>query len=190
MSFLQKILNAAELLKVQNQQYSETLLLEGTAVAGEETLLKTDVSNIGHFKVSFLSGKYETLRDAVSPLGVHHTVDDNVSHLRGQLIDGAGQRKLFNTFIPLDLFCSPGRVRSITAFNNLTAWIEGAGVVADAASPGNNLFYPFEFRYTFAANSTILLYVKNDSDADIALSIAFWGTRILSSAAVPGAVNR
>lgn len=171
-------LNPTTLFNLQRSQYSEKLLLSDTVPAGQSKLGKTAVSNLGHFLCLHITGHFETLRYQGETV-----IDDAINHLRGQLIDGAGQKKLFNDYIPLDLWMSPGRERSNDAANVLTPVVDPA---VDTACCPPYLFYPQEFEYLFSANSDILLDVKNDSDYEIDYEICFHGIRILSSAAVSG----
>jgi len=165
------ILNASNLLKLQNSQYSEKILLEDTVPAGQSKLGKTAISNLGHFLCLHITGMFSTLRDT----GEEGVIDDpGVNYLRGQLTDGNGQKKLFNDYIPFPLWMSPGRVKSASATD------------PTAGDPSNNLFYPQEFEYLFAANSDILLDVKNDGNYDQTYSICFHGIRILAKASVQG----
>lgn len=171
--FSEKI-NAAALLSGQNRQYSEKLVMSDTVPAASSKLAKVAVSNLGHFLCLQLTGSYT----AVYTSGGSN-VDDGVCHLKGQLIDATGNRRLFNDYIPLDLLLSPGRVRTNAAAN---AIIAVAGV-ADTAPAGNALFYPLEFEYLFSANSEILLDVKNDSNYAVDFAICFHGIRVIASAA-------
>lgn len=170
-------LQASKLFQSQRSQYSETLILSGVVPANAGILTRTAVSNLGHFLCLRVTGSFSTLRtDAVVGL-----VDDGIDHLRGQLIDGAGQRKLFNDFVPLSLWLSPGRRRDLTALNAYQA----AGAVP-AAPAGGSLFYPVELEYLFTANSEILLDMRNDSNAANRFDVAFHGIRILSGVSVAG----
>lgn len=179
-----KKLDTAAMEKLQEFQYSEKLLLADTVPAGSGRLGRTAVSNLGDFLCLFVTGHFETLRgDGAGPPA--NTIDDAVNHLRGQLIDGAGQKKLFNDFIPFDLWLSPGRERSNDATNVVTPQIAPAPL-ADTAPAPFPLFYPLEFEYLFTANSDILLDVRNDSDVEIDYEICFHGIRRLASAAVRG----
>lgn len=172
-------IEAQKLFASQRSQYSEVLVLSGVVPANAGILTRTAVSNLGHFLCLKITGSFSTLR--IDPLAAPALIDDGVEHLRGQLIDGAGQRKLFNDFIPFGLFLSPGRRRDGTATN---AWAPTA--TAALAAPGGSLFYPGEFEYLFSANSEILLDVRNDSDAINRFDIAFQGIRILSGVSVAG----
>jgi len=171
-----KGLNASAMLALQSSQYSERLLMADTVTAGQSKLGKTTVSNLGHFLCLMITGSFETLL-----LGGSGTIDDGINHLRGQLIDSTGNRKLFSDYVPLSLWLSPGRRRSPTAANAFQP--DGAIITSPAANP---LFYPLEFEYLFAANSDIQLDVKNDSTAACKYEIVFHGIRILSGAAVSG----
>lgn len=177
-----KRINAAQLFAAQKAQYSEVLLMTGTVPASASSLVKTTVSNLGHFLCLRITGAFSTLLDDPGAPGT--PIDDGIDHLRGQLIDGAGQRKLFNDYVPLSLWLSPGRRRDGNAAN---AYAAGGSGPFPVANPGESLFYPTEFEYLFSANSDVLLDVKNDSDTAIRFDIAFHGIRILTGVSVAGA---
>lgn len=158
-----------EAFSMQNSQYMERLFMQVTIPAGQTNIGQVAVSNLGHFFCKFITGTFTTL---ASPAGA--IVDTGVSYLSGQLIDGAGQRKLFNDRIPLDLILTPGRRKSATSTTVLT----------DPVS--NSLFYPIELEYLFTANSTIILDVVNNSNEANSLEICFHGIRIISSMAQSG----
>jgi len=172
-------LSASKLFAAQKSQYSETILLTGVVAAGAGLLARTAISNLGHFLCLKITGSFSTLVLAGGPPAV--ATDDGIDHLRGQLIDGAGQRKLFNDFIPFSLWMSPGRRRDATAQN---AFFPVAPIPVSEATP--QLFYPIEFEYLFSANSEILLDVRNDSDNVNRFDVAFHGIRILSGVSVAG----
>lgn len=169
-------IQAQTLFASQKTQYTEVLRLSGTVAANAGQLSRVAVSNLGHFLVTKITGSFTTLTDVAATI-----LDDGVDHLRAQLIDGAGQRKLFNDFIPLSLFLSPGRRRDNAAANAFAP----AGLVPESPA-GNSLFYPVEFEYLFSANSEILLDLRNDSPAANRFDIAFHGIRILSGVSVAG----
>ena len=186
MNVISKRYSAGNDFNLQTTQYSEKIPLTGSIPAGSGVyLLKTNVSNLGHFKCQRITGRYETLgiynvtTGAIDNAG--SIIDDGICHIRASLQDGAGQRIMFSDFVPLDLFLSPGRMRTSTAANNLVTKTN-----ISKADPAPQLFYPDEFNYTFQANSDILLYCKNDSNQAINIDIAFHGIRILSSKAVSG----
>jgi hypothetical protein len=156
-------IDPAKVFEIQNQQYSERLLMSGSVPAGQTALGKVNVSNLGHFFSMFVTGTFTTLAMPAAAL-----VDTGVSYLSGQLIDGAGQRKLFNDRIPLSLWLSPGRRRDATSTTVLTDPI------------GNNLFYPIELEYLFTANADIMIEFYNSSNQTNYYEICFHGIRIIS----------
>lgn len=163
--FSQKI-NPSDVFDIQNGQHTERLLMAETIPANSTRLCKTNVSNYGHFFCMFMTGTFSTL-DA-------GPADNGINHLSGQLIDGAGQRKLFSDRIPFALWLSPGRRKD--------------SLVAGAAA-GNSLFYPIEFEYLFTANSDILLDVSNNSTYANSFEICFHGIRIVSDMAVANRIQ-
>lgn len=177
MRALNKKYDANALMDIQKYQYSEKIILEDTVPASSSKMGKVGISNIGHFYCLYITGKFTSLKTGGAGAGV----DTGVNYLKGLMFDGAGQKKLFNDYIPFDLFLSPGRVRNSTATN--TYQPDGAIVTS---SPANNLYLPIEFEYLFQANSDILLDVKNSSDKSIDYSICFHGIRIKSSYSVQG----
>lgn len=173
-------LDAKNIFATQKGQYSEKLVLSDTVPANSSKLCKTGVSNLGHFMCLLMTGKFSTLYGVTSPGAA--TIDDGINHLSGQLIDGAGQKKLFNDYVPFDLLFSPGRVKTTVAVNAY-APVSGGASLADKA---DSLFYPSEFEYLFTANSDILIDVKNNSNVNIPFSIVFHGIRILTGVSVKG----
>lgn len=156
-------IDAPDILNRLRFQYPEKLIISDSVPGGQAKLGKVAISNLGHFQVGYITGHFTTLKSGPS--------DDGISHLRALLSDGTGQRKLFNDYIPLDLWLSPGRIKSPL---DLTG--------ADS----NNLFYPDFFQYMFTANSDILLDVKNDSDFANDYDVVFHGHRVKSKVAVEG----
>lgn len=158
-----QVIDPEKVFGIQNQQYSERLLMQGSVPAQQTALGKVNVSNLGHFFCMFVTGTFTSLASPAAAI-----VDTGVNYLTGQLIDGAGQRKLFNDRIPLSLLLSPGRRRDATSTTVLTDPV------------GNNLFYPIELEYLFTANSDILLELYNSSDETNYYEICFHGVRIMS----------
>lgn len=158
-----QIIDPEKAFEMQKYQYGERLLMQVTVPAGSTAMGQVAVSNLGHFMCSFVTGSFTSL---ASPAGA--IVDTGISYLSGQLIDGAGQRKLFNDRIPLDLWLSPGRRKDAASTTVLT----------DPVS--NSLFFPIELNYMFTANSMIQLDVSNASDEANTLEICFHGIRIIS----------
>lgn len=174
---LARKLNAEDLFGVQRVQYSEKIVLEDSVPASSSKMGKVSISNVGHFLCQYITGKFTTNHTGGAGAGI----DTGISYLKGLMFDGAGQRKLFNDYIPLDLWLSPGRVRNSTATNTFSP----DGVIV-TSSASNHLYVPVEFEYLFQANSDILFDVKNSSDVSIDYSICFHGIRIKSANAVSG----
>lgn len=154
---------------LQNNQYMERLLMRGTIPAGQTGIGQVSVSNLGHFFCMFVTGTFSTLK-----LNGAVIVDTGISYLSGQLIDGAGQRKLMNERVPLDLWLSPGRRKD----GNSTGFLTDPG--------SNSLFYPIELEYLFTANSNIVLDVVNTSDTPNSFEICFHGIRLISQMTYQG----
>jgi hypothetical protein len=161
MDIFKKVINSAEIFNIQSKQREDRLLIEGTIPANGCSLFKVSVSNDGHFLSQFLTGKYTTLATVNNV-----TVDTGVSYLRGLIRDQGTNKPLFNDFIPLDLFCSPGRMKSDLSTTLSTD---------PAASP---LFYHYKLEHLFTINSDISIEVKNDSNQANKFSICFHGIRI------------
>lgn len=161
LNVLKKLVNSDEILKVQNCQYSEYILLEDTIPANSQKLTSVNISSLGHFLCVNMTGHYTCLQlDRQQAI-----VDTGICFLRGKLLDGSNNRPLFNDYIPLDLFLSPGRIKSAASTTLAT----------DPASSA--LFYPTRFEYAFPINSQVLFDVKNDSDVENKFSILFQGVR-------------
>lgn len=153
-------IDPSRILRLQNLQYSEKLLLTDTVPAGGQQMGQVNISSLGDFFCLYMTGHFTTLASPAAAI-----VDTGVNYLRGKMIDASNQRPLFNDYVPLDLFLSPGRVKSALSTTVLT----------DPAS--NQLFYPQPFQYQFTVNSQILFDVKNDSDEANTYEIVFHGVR-------------
>lgn len=188
-----KAFDVSQMLALQVVQYSERLLLSGVVPANSEIVAKTTVSNLGHFFCMFLTGKYTTLINIMDQQLGTRVIDSGIQYLRALLTDGAGQKRLFNDYIPLDLFLSPGRAKA-NCDNAYTDLLDNTVIppreVALAALPGQTLFYPIEFEYVFPANTDILLNVKNSSNHENSFEIMLHGVRILASASVKGVTRK
>lgn len=172
--FSQKI-DPEKLFEIQNSQYTDRLVLADTVPAGSTKLGKVNVSNLGHFFCMFVTGMFTT-----STLFQAAHRDTGGEYLSGQLIDGAGQRKLFNDRIPFGLWLSPGRRKDMSVAN-------AANILTDPIA--NNLFYPIELEYLFTANSDILLDVANTGLVENSYEIEFHGIRIISDMVVRNRIN-
>ena len=156
-----KILDPDKILDFQNLQYTEKLLLEDEVPANSMEMGKTNISSLGHFYSLFITGKFTTTYDVPD----ESPVDGCYCYLRGKLIDGSNSKPLFNDYIPLDLFLSPGRTKDPVTTN------------FDSIACSNNLFYPQPFQYMFTVNSEIQFECKNDSNYRNKYWIVFHGIR-------------
>ncbi len=163
LNMFSKEINPVKILKMQNLQYQEKLFLEDTVPGNSQKLGSVDISSLGNFYCLFMTGSYTTLivNDPAD--------DDGVQHLRAKMSDGSNNRQLFNDYIPLNLFLSPGREKDGIS----------SGVLTD--DPSGNLFYPQPWQYMFTLSSQILFDVKNDSDKPNHYRIAFHGIRFPES---------
>lgn len=159
-----KELDIDALFELQRVQYRDTIILEDTVPAGGTSIGRANVSNLGHFLCLSITGTFSTLYSPAAAI-----IDNGINFLSGQLIDGAGQRKLMNDHVPFPLWLSPGRRRDASSTT-----------LATTDPVPNTLFYPMEFVYLFTANSEILLDTQNTADEDNSYEIAFHGIRIIS----------
>jgi hypothetical protein len=155
MNLISKNIPMADLLERFKYQRLQVLLTTDTVDAGASKQSKTEVSTQGPFLCLFATGKFSTLKNNTGS-----AQDDGVSHLRCKLF--SDDIPIFNDYVPLDLWLTPGRVRDPQDLNG-------------AAS--NNLFVPVPFVYVFPANSNILLDMRNDADFANSFSIAWYGFR-------------
>lgn len=159
-----KKIDPKAILGLQNLQYQEKLLLSDNVPAGGQKMGSVNISSLGHFYCYFMTGHFETLYDDAGA-----TKDDGIVHLRSQMVDGSNMRPLFNDYIPLDLFLTPGRTKSADSTTFAT----------DAVA--NNLFYPQQFQYMFTVNSEILFDTKNDGEVEMNYEIVFHGVRLTTA---------
>lgn len=94
-----------------------------------------------HFLCTHFTGRFTTLSNGG---------DDGVCRLLAKLQDNGRSLPMFQDFIFLDLFLSPGRRKNS----------------AGAGDPTHQLFYPDEFVHLFKANSTIHWDFKSTATTD------------------------
>jgi len=157
---LEKLESIPKMFSVQDKKYRETLYATDTVPAGESKLQKINTSNVGDFLVLYITGSFTTLR-----VVDEHIVDVGISFLSAQLKDGNSQTLLFNDFIDMQLWVSPGRVKSVLS-NSLST-----------DPPAGYFLYPLEFEYLFSKNSDILIDVKNTGNTPNTWKLAFHGLR-------------
>jgi len=174
MRVINKLFDPRKILLDQSNQYTERLFSEDTIPAGQGKTHKVSIGSLGHFLCLWITGSFSslTIKDAQQ----NQVWDLGVNYLSIKLRDGNGDRSLFDDFIPLDLWLSPGRTRTEATF--LPApW--GYGTLPDDLGPvGNNLFIPIEFEYMFRANSEIVMECRNTSDFQNRYRLCFHGLRI------------
>lgn len=157
---LEKLESITRMFSVQDKKYRETLYATDTVPANESKLQKINTSNVGDFLVLFITGTFTTLKF----IG-EFIVDAGICSLSAQLKDGNSQTLLFNDFIDMQLWVSPGRVKSLLSVNLLTD------------PPAGYFLMPFEFEYLFSKNSDILIDVKNIANTPNSYQLAFHGLR-------------
>lgn len=168
--------NIGKLKDLQTRQHFNVLKAEGSVpavAAGGLLNITLNVSNEGDFFCQDITGSFSSLIEAAGPV-VH---DDGVSHLRAKIRDAGSGTDLFDDYIPLDLFLTPGRTRTAGVI------LAPAGLTVE---PSNTVFIPKRFVYVFRANTNIQIEVKNDANYANNFVIAFWGVRIKSPVAVAG----
>lgn len=134
------------------------LYLEQEIPAASQIDAQVNITSLGHFMLLTMTGDYTTKTAAGA--------DDGICQIYSQLLDGANQRTLFENFVPVNLFLSPGRSRSIAG-------------VGDAS---NQLYLELPFVYTFQQNSSIVMRLKNAAPFANTVRIAFKGVRVFDLA--------
>lgn len=144
----------AQVLELQRSQYEQILHIEKEVPANSQTDAALNLTGQGAFMLLSFTGSYTT-KTAVD-------ADDGINHLYAQLVDGANKWELFDSFVPLNLIFSPGRVRAVAG-------------LGDASQP-LRLEYPFI--YTFPYNSQIIWKIRNDAAFANTFRVAMKGIRI------------
>ena len=171
-------IDAGKIIELQRVQYETRLEIKGIINPQTTQQLKVSIGNLGHFICQWMTGSYTTLELKGPPAPAGACIDNGVNYLRAKMIDGTGQRELFEDYIPLDLWLSPGRVKANPAFLPPPFTL----APADLGAPSNNLFMPIDFNYLFQANSEIILDMKNDSTAPNFVTVCFHGVRVKTKA--------
>lgn len=159
-NFLEKLENPIAMFNVQREKYCEKLFVTDTVPAQSSRLAKIAIGNVGDFRCFYITATYTTL----SILGPD-IFDRGICSLSMRITDGNNQTLLFNDYIPMDLWASPGRVKSASSMSIATD------------PPASNFIMPMEFEYLFARNVDILCEVKNTSGTPNTWSIMFHGFR-------------
>ena len=175
MNVLLTKLSNIKLREAKTGQHREGILLQGEITAGGSSTVKVEVGTAGTIVTMRMSGQFSTL-----DYDGANVFDDGINHLRGQLIDTDKNLALFNDFVPLSLFLSPGRVKSkgslvagvFTPCVNYVKPFVGPPAY-DAAAASANLYEAQEFTHPFTVNSYIRLDMKNDAACSNQFSIYF-----------------
>lgn len=146
-------LSPSQIIEAQKTAYSQNLILIDSVPAGQTKQGILSIGSYGHFFLNYITGTFETINAGS---------DTGVCYLYGKLVDNAVNRDLFNDYIPLNLFCSPGRRASTKA----------------SGSPSNAIYSPEKFEYFFSANTDIAFSVKNSSDTELSYELCFHGIRV------------
>lgn len=170
-------INIGKLKDLQVLQHVNVLKAEVSVpavAAGGSAAVTVNVSNEGDFICQDITGSFSTLAiSAAPPAGL----DDGVNYLSVKIRDTGNGTDLFDDFVPLNLFLSPGRIRTAGII------IAPAGL---AVEPSNQIFFPKRFSYVFEANTNILIEARNTSTFANTFTMAFWGIRVKSPNAVSG----
>jgi len=141
-------------LDMQTLEWLYWIPLRVTVPASQGSDITVDIKSDAHFQCQYLTGSFTTLGAGGADVGVNQVT--------ARISDGANDLRLMDSAVPLDLFCSPGRVLS-------------PGV---AGNPSNSLFYPFPFFHTFAANGSILVEFQNSGATDNLVNLLFVGKKL------------
>jgi hypothetical protein len=169
-------IDAGKIIELQRVQYETRLQIKGWIGPQTTQQLKVSIGNLGHFICYWMTGSFTTLQIGTPP---NSLIDRGINYLRAKMIDGTGQRELFEDYIPVDLWLSPGRVLPVPSLIPPPYTLP---IPAGLGAPSNNLFVPIEFNYLFQSNSEIILDTKNDSDGPNYLDVCFHGMRVKTKA--------
>ena len=125
-------------------------ILNQVVPAGGSALGQVEISADAHFDCLFMTGDFTTVSDGT---------DVDRCQISCKITDDGRNLVLFDSWIPLNLWLSPGRVRALG--------------VAGVAS--NNLFYPIEFPYLFMATSVIDFDFRSGALTDNTVNIMLHG---------------
>lgn len=144
-------ININQMLEDHKKKYQFFYYVSGIVPAGDQQTFNVAISADAHFECTNFTGDVTSL-DAGG-------ADGGQVQTSCQLFDNGRNLSLFDNFIPLSLFLSPGRTRT-------------SGIAGD---PSNSLFFPVEFNYIFLASSTIRLVMTNAAATDNCFRWCFHG---------------
>lgn len=169
---LNRLLDTQKIFVVQAQQYANYILIDAQNIgANTRVEVQVNISSLGNFLCEFVTGRYtrKTIFDPGPPVVL---ADSGACQIRGKISDPDKSIDIFGDLIPLDLWLTPGGVRSPGVLTD----IDGAALPV----PSNQLFMPMKLDYLFRMNSQIVVELANDSDTEQDVQIMFAGTRILT----------
>lgn len=166
---MQKVLDFPKLAEIQTRQTYNAVYIEGIVPAvadGGSAIATINISNRGPLRTERVTGEFSRLvSDGGNPAAA---VDDGANHLKCKITSQSSGNNLFEEFIPLSSFLTPGGQRT-------------PGVLLDAdggtPDPSQQLFFPMPLGYTWQPNDVITLEFTNDSDWPNTFKIAFFGIR-------------
>lgn len=163
-------LNLNQLLDLQQKQYQKCIVINGVvgATSAVPTLTATKlVTSEGPFLLQRITSQYSTLVTN----GAGGAWDDGTCHLRALIRDNSNGIMLFDDYVSMSLFSTPGRQRTIGVGLQV-------GGVFSADRADNMHISGFPFEYIFKGNSEITVDLKNDSTYPNTFELAFWGIKI------------
>jgi len=117
---------------------------------GQDAQDSAEIPANAHFLCQRITGTYTTLDGGI---------DVGVNQISCRVFDTGKSLPQFENFIDVNLFLTPGRIRS-------------AGIAGD---PGSELFYPDEFCHVFSAKSNIQVTARTESADTNTLKLTFHG---------------
>ena len=165
MNILLHRINAALMIQNQTFQEMECMYPAADVPAQQEVSAIVQVGTYGHFWVHWITLSFTTLDGSPA-------ADTGIDYLRGKLIHTQNSQPVFNDFVPLHLWATPGRRKSIS----------GSG------SDSNQMFIVWEWDAMFPINDGIQIDLKNDALlATNSMSASFWGVRVKDASTTAGA---
>jgi len=153
-------IDIGNIIDLQNHQYQNALYLEQEVPAASQVDASVNITALGHFMLLSVTGDYTT-----KYFDDPDVIDNGICQMTMQLVDGSNQRTLFDDYIPVNLFLSPGRVKAI------------AGAIS-ADNRSDPLFLEYGFVYTFPKNSAIICRIRNASNYANRIRVMFKGIRV------------
>ena len=145
-----------QILEEYRKEYVFSILVGGSLAAapnGSDTFLG-QISNDAAFQCESLTMIYTTL--------IAGPADGGACQILARIEDTGRSIYLQSALTPVNLFASPGRVRSS----------------AIAGDPSHTLFYPFPFEHVFRPSSEISIECRNNADYANDIYFLFLGKKL------------